>query len=138
MTATSRRAVPIPPACDSREPREFVRSSTNVQRRTLNVQRPMPDARSSSRGSCRCRFVDRADDCPNDNHLDQAARAAVQYQLPRKWLHRVKAQAHADRRDFQKDTEPDSPEDAATGETVRVDHHEGKNNQCLADNDPVK
>src|SRR6266404_7590882 len=32
MTATSRRAVPIHPACDSREPWEFVRPSTNVQR----------------------------------------------------------------------------------------------------------
>src|SRR5439155_19721408 len=117
MTAKSRHAVPIPPACDSREPREFVRPSTNVQRRTRNVQRPLPVARSSSRGWRR--FVDRADDCPNDNHLDQAARAAVQDQLPRKWLHGVKAQAHTDRRDFQKDTEPDSREDAATGETVR-------------------
>jgi len=61
---------------------------------------PVLPSQSVLRRVRRRRFVDRADDCPNDNHLDQAARAAVKNQLPRKWLHGVKAQAHADRRDL--------------------------------------
>jgi hypothetical protein len=50
----------------------------------------------------------------------------------------VKGQAHADRRDFHKDTKPDSGNYPAARETTRVDHHEGKNHQCLSDNDLVK
>src|SRR5207245_9433230 len=75
---------------------------------------------------------------PHEYELDQATLAAIEDQLPRKWFHCVKTQAHTDRCDFQKDTKPNSCDHAAACETARVDHHERKNDQCLADDDPVK
>src|SRR6516162_1366904 len=85
-----------------------------------------------------CRFVDRADHCPDDNHLNMAADASVKHQSSRNGLDGIKPKAHPDRGKFQQNTEPNSCEYPAACEPTRVNQHERKNNESLSDNDPVK
>jgi len=85
-----------------------------------------------------CRFVDRADHCSNDNHLDEAADASVKNQFSRNGLDGIKPKAHPDRRNFQQETESNSGNYPAARKTARVDHYESENNQRLANNDPMK
>jgi len=92
----------------------------------------------AGRKTRRAGFIDRSNNRADDDHFDQTADAAVNDQVSRKRLHRVKAHTHADRCDFQQDTKADSRDYAAAGETARIDHHEGENHQRLADDDPVK
>src|SRR5262249_43377460 len=75
---------------------------------------------------------------PEDTHPNKTADTTINNQLSGKGLHCIKAHAHPDRCDFQQDTKPNSCNHAAAGETARIDHHECKNDQCLADNDPMK
>src|SRR5437762_10218307 len=87
----------------------------------------------------RCaRFVNRTDDCANDDHFNETADAAVNDQLSRKRLDRVNAHTHADRCDLQENTKADSSDYAAAGETARINRHECEDYQRLADDDPVK
>src|SRR5215472_13704144 len=143
--------VPIQPACDSRGQLEFVNfhppmPTSNAQLPTSNVEMVIALPGSSrpvggdfvltrSRG---CRFVDRADHCSDDNHLNEAADASVKNQSSRNGLDGIKPKAHPDRRNFQQNTEPNSCEYPTACEPTRVNHHERKNNESLSDNDPVK
>src|SRR4029077_11126430 len=131
-------AVPIPPACDNRARLEFVSSSS--QRRTRYAQRPTPNSefRSMRRAQRRCRFVNRTDNSASDDHFDQAANACVNEQFSWKRLQGVNAHPHADRCDFQQNAQADSCDHTATSETGHVEHHERKNDECLADQDPMK
>src|SRR6266446_571433 len=134
-----RYAAPIRRASDSPAPLAFASSST--KRRTPDAQRPTPNLprdESSLGRARRYRFVNCADHCPDDHHLDQTADAAIKNQFSGNGLDGVKTKAHADRCDFQQHTEPDPRHHATPGETGRIDHYERKNNQGLAGNDPVK
>src|SRR5262249_50179566 len=117
-------AVPIPRAYDTRAQLAFVKSSGNVERPTFNVQRAVPDSKSSLRLPCGGGFVDPADHRANDDHLNDPADASVKDQFSGNRLDGIKAKAHADRCDFQEKTEPNSCNSAAASETSRVDHHE--------------
>src|SRR5262249_38305912 len=101
-------AVPIPRAYDTRAQLAFVKSSGNVERPTFNVQRAVPDSKSSLRLPCGGGFVDRADHCPDDNHLNETADASVKKQSSGNGLDGIKAKAHSDGCDFQQKTEPNS------------------------------
>src|SRR5438876_3505652 len=134
-----RYAAPIRRASDRPAPLAFASSST--KRRTPSAQRPTPNLPRDESSLGRARqdgFVNRADHCPDDHHLDQTADAAIKNQVSGNGLDGVKTKAHADRCDFQQHTEPDSRNHASPGETARVDHYERKNNECLADDDPMK
>jgi hypothetical protein len=80
--------------------------------------------------------------CPDnradDYHLNEAADAPVNDQFPGKRLDRVDGQTHADCRDLQQNSQPDSRHYAATGEAARINRHESKNQKRLAKNDKVK
>src|SRR5919109_3723931 len=132
------RAIPTRPACDSRGQRESASSSN--ERPMPNAQRPTPNLESrsplpASRGR---RFVDRANNCPDDDHLNEAAHTTVNNQFPGNRLHRVKAKAHTDRCYFEQDTKTNPRERSAASKPSPVDHYEGENDECLPDNDPMK
>src|SRR6266850_779843 len=131
-------AVPIPPAYDNRARLEFVSSSS--QRGTRFAQRPTTNSefRSPRRISRRRRLVNRTDNSADDDHFDQAANACVNEQFSWKRLHGVNAHTHADRCDFQQNAQADSWDYTAASETSRVDHQERKNDECLADQDPME
>src|SRR5262245_27298939 len=113
-----------------------MRRRSNAQRPTSNAR--WPKSKSSLRPSRRCRFVNRTNHCTDDDHFDQSADTSIEDQLSRNRLPCVKAQTHPDPCDFQQHTKPDSRNYAAPGETGGVDHYERKNNECLANDDPVK
>jgi hypothetical protein len=117
----------------------------NVQRRTLNVQRPNDRARPPgapnklrNRFPGRCRFAIRTDNRAGDDHFDQAANACVNEQFSWKRLDGVNAHPHADRCDFQQNAQADSCDYTATTKTRYLEHHERKNDESLADQNPMK
>src|SRR5512133_2497691 len=83
-------------------------------------------------------FVNRPDHSASDDHFDQAANARINKQFSWKRLHGVNAHPHADGCDFQQNAQTDSCDYTAASETGHVDHHERKNDECLADRNPME
>src|SRR4030095_8569981 len=113
----------------------------NIQRSTPNIQlrnRYGSKAIPSLSRPPSCGFINRSHNRADNYHLDEAADAPVNDQLPGNGWAREDAEPHADRRNLQQDPHPDSRHYAATSETARIDRHERENHKCLNDNDPVK
>jgi hypothetical protein len=108
------------------------------RRPTSNFELVWIEAIPSLRRSRSCRFINCSHNRAHDNHLDEAADAPVNDQFSGKRLDRVDGEPHADRRNLQQDTKPDSCHYTDACETARVNRHERKNQKRLANNDKVK